>query len=51
MQQILNKNLYSRVEKLFKKFNLPTQIPESLNIEQLLLLMTKDKKNKAHDKI
>ena len=37
--------MYNRIEKLFKKFNLPIVLPKNVNIEELINLMAKDKKN------
>ena len=41
----MNTNMYNRIEKLFKKFNLPIVLPKNVNIEELINLMAKDKKN------
>lgn len=45
MGQIEDKNIRSRVEAVFKKFNLPTKLPREFNSWELVSLMAKDKKN------
>lgn len=38
---------YSRIEKLIKTANLPTQVPENMNVDEFLQLMSVDKKVRA----
>lgn len=51
MKYVKDRNLVKRVEKVLKKFNLPTKIPANLNIKELIELMIKDKKNTMVNKI
>lgn len=38
-------SIYKNVRKILEKFNLPVEIPTDTNIDKLIKLMTKDKKN------
>jgi 3-dehydroquinate synthetase len=47
----MNTNMYNIIEKLFKKFNLPIVLPKNVNIEEVINLMAKDKKNSNSNNI